>query len=223
VLDRSDWVGRGRFGVWFLSTGDGTVDHCGAVMHSHWPVSSGQPCPCAERGNQMRLHRRIAVGLVGILSIAVLSRHGASASAPPSGSNLAPTGVYFGFCGNEITTGVLDFGQVVLYGLGNQSDPSCGNAPPSIPLQPLPISSSQVLSNLAVASTEVQNSQTVPSTITLYVDGTPTALTCTVSELAPNCHDNFHKIAVGPSSTFSVCDLQHHDIEQLCTKLASHH
>jgi hypothetical protein len=66
----------------------------------------------------------------------------------------------------------------------------------------MPVSAKGYLVNLAIAS--IQVSQSVPSTVTLYVNGTPSQLSCTVSYSAPNCTDKVHKVPVDPSETFTV-------------------
>jgi hypothetical protein len=135
--------------------------------------------------------------LAGLFVFARTSADGASTQV----QTFTTTGVYFGYCGNEITTGVLANGSVTLYGFGNLSDPGCQYA--SFQQAPLPVSAKGLLGNLAVASEE-DACCSVPSTVTLYVDGNATQLSCTVSYSNPNCSDSLHKIAGTPSDTFFV-------------------
>jgi hypothetical protein len=135
-----------------------------------------------------------------VVAMTMLTRAGAFGSSIPS-ATLMTTGVYTGSCSNEITSGVLDNGAVVLYGLGNLIDPSCQNPP--LPLQPMPVSVKGSLANLAVASEQTTYS-VAPTTVTLYVNGAATPLSCAVSEASTGCVDRQHKIPVNVNDTFSV-------------------
>lgn len=134
-----------------------------------------------------------------VLATTIFTRAGASGSQ--QSQTLTTTGVYAGSCSGEITSGVIDYGSVVLYGLGNLIDPSCQNPP--LPLQPMPVSSKGSLANLAVASEQTTYS-VAPTTVTLYVNGTASPLSCAVSEASPSCIDRLHKIPVNVNDTFSV-------------------
>ncbi len=147
--------------------------------------------------------RRYGLSLVALALLVVaataFTRAGASAGSSQS-QTLATTGVYVGSCDDEITSGVLNNGAVVLYSLGNLIDPSCQNPP--LPLLPMPVSAKGALANLAVASE--QSSESVPTTVTLYLNGMPSQLSCAVSYASPNCIDRLHKIPVNVNDTFSV-------------------
>lgn len=148
--------------------------------------------------------RRYGLSFIALVLLVVattlFTRARASGSSIPS-QTLVTTGVYAGSCSGEITSGVIDYGSVVLYGLGNLIDPSCQNPP--LPLQPMPVSAKGSLANLAVASE--QTTYTVaPTTVTVYVNGTASPLSCAVSEASTGCVDRLHKIPVNVNDTFSV-------------------
>lgn len=136
-----------------------------------------------------------------ICCIALVSTTWARDKKEPNLSFFLTTGVYSGFCNNEISAGVLQYGQVALYGLGSNIDPTCqGN----VPVQPIPVAGKGFLGNLAVVSAEVAPPNTVPSTITLYVNGNATDLSCTVDYNTPNCTDTIHRVAITPQDTFAI-------------------
>ena len=135
--------------------------------------------------------------LLYITLIMGITGNSANAQSAGSGMPLVTTGVYFGSCGGNL--GVSIVLPMPLFGLGNSEDPLCFFITHTLPL---PIGFRGYLANLAVASEE--SSSTVPTTITLYVNGNPTQLSCVVSESAPNCRDEVHRVAVQPSDTFAV-------------------
>jgi hypothetical protein len=149
----------------------------------------------------MKTDGSIVAQLIVITCTGLLTQSWASATRQANLSFFLTTGVYSGFCNNEITTGVLQFGEVALYGLGSNIDPTCQN---NVPTQPLPIAIKGYLGNLAVASTENQPPNNVPSTVTLYVNGNATDLSCTVDSSTPTCVDHIHKVSVGPQDSFAL-------------------
>lgn len=148
----------------------------------------------------MKTYRTLFVVAL-VIGLTLAGRH--FASARPQ-FTIMPTGVYSGFCAADITQSAKQYGQVPLYGLGSNVDPFCE----TVQSQPVPVSNNQyvgslVLGNLAVASEE-PNGNSVPTTLTVYVNGKPTALSCTVSSSSPSCADRSNKVLVKAGQTFSV-------------------
>jgi hypothetical protein len=146
----------------------------------------------------MKRYRILAL-FVGIILLGVFAKLHAT---KPNLPLFISTGVYSGFCNNQITIGVAQNAIVPLYGLGSNIDPSCQY---NFPVQALPVATSGYLGNLAVVSERSEEvSETIPITITLYVDGNPTAVACTVGPSVLDCADTDDKVAVSPSDTFAV-------------------
>ncbi len=145
----------------------------------------------------MKNSQRVLLALLFAIVIGGIRNYTANAQTPEAGVPLLTTGVYVGSCGGNI--GVSQSLPVPLFGLGNTEDPLCSSV---LEVDPLPVSFKGFLANLAVASQEP--SSTVPTTVTLYVNGTATQLSCAVSQSTPNCRDGVHRVSVQPTDTFAV-------------------
>jgi hypothetical protein len=135
--------------------------------------------------------------LLCVIVIAGLGMYSLGAESPESGRPFVTTGVYTGSCGQNISVALSL--PVPLFGLGNAEDPACDGVDTTLQL---PVSFTGYLANLHVLSTEAFGS--APTTVTLYLNGNATSLSCTVSVSAPNCTDTVHRVSVQPTDAFNV-------------------